>query len=64
MHHTLKTLKIVICSIFAMKYWATSISLLTYLRFIECQKIEIENAIEMEYRPTYPLQRNRFSSNR
>ena len=37
-----------------MKYWAISTSLLTCLRFIECQKIEIENAIEMEYRPIHP----------
>jgi hypothetical protein len=29
-----------------------------------CQKIEIINANEMEYRPTHPLQRNRFSRNR
>ncbi len=31
-----------------MKYWEILISLLIYLRFIECQKIEIINANEID----------------
>jgi len=40
-----------------MKYWEILISLLIYLRFIECQKIEIINANEMEYRAEYILEK-------